>query len=356
MMQRAVIATASAPETAVHKPILRVLAGEAVWPPPVWLMRQAGRYLPEYRAIRSRFEDMLGLCTTPALAAEVTLQPLRRYGMDAAILFSDILILPWALGQGLHFAAGEGPVLPPIRDAAGLAALHPGRLAGAVAPIMETVQRVRAEVGGAALIGFAGSPFTVACYMIEGHGSKEFAAVRGMAFSNPGLFAQLMSLVTDSTIEYLALQVEAGAEAVMLFDSWAGVLSPRMFRAHVIAPTSRIVGALRSRFPTLPIIGFARLAGTSLAAYAAETGVDGVGIDTAADLGLAARLIGTRVATQGNLDPLAVVAGGEAMRAEAACVLDAARGRPHIFNLGHGIVPQTPPEHVAALMAQVRAG
>lgn len=338
------------------KPLLRVLSGEAVWPPPMWLMRQAGRYLPEYRELRSQAGDFISLCTTPRLAAEVTLQPIRRYGFDAAILFSDILMLPWALGHGLAFKEGEGPVLPRLATGQDVSALDPGRVMGAVTPILETVERVRAKLDDATtLIGFAGGPFTVACYMVEGGGSKDFARVRGMAHGEPALFAALMDVLADSTVEYLSGQIVAGADAVMLFDSWAGVLSPRLFARHVTEPTRRIVQALRARHPETPIIGFPRLAGVGVGAYAERTGVDAVALDTGADLSVAATLVPAAVATQGNLDPLSVVAGGEAMAAEVRTVLDGARGRPHVFNLGHGIVPQTPPEHVAALARQVRA-
>jgi uroporphyrinogen decarboxylase len=342
------------------KRLLRSLSGEAVWPPPVWLMRQAGRYLPEYRAVRAGVPDFVSLCTTPDLATEVTLQPIRRYGFDAAILFSDILILPWALGHGLAFKEGEGPVLPKLRDEAGVTALDPGRLTEKTQPVMEAVRRVRAGLvaegfGATALIGFAGAPFTVACYMVEGGGSKDFAAVRGMAYAQPELFARLMDTLTEATITYLSAQVEAGAEVLMLFDSWAGVLSPRQFRAHVMAPARRIVAALKARHPQVPVIGFPRLAGILARAYA-ETGVNGIGIDTGNEIGTMARLLPDRVAVQGNLDPLALVAGGEAMRLETAGILEVMKGRPFIFNLGHGIVPQTPPDHVAALLDQVRAG
>jgi uroporphyrinogen decarboxylase len=342
------------------KPLLRALGGEAVWPPPLWLMRQAGRYLPEYRAVRSKVADFIALCTTPELAAEVTLQPIRRYRFDAAILFSDILMLPWALGHGLAFREGEGPVLPPLRDAAGLRALEPRRVAGAIAPILETVRRVRAGLadegfGDCALIGFAGAPFTVACYMVEGGGSRDFAATRTMAYREPALFEQLIALLTDATVEYLSAQIAAGAEAVMLFDSWAGVLSPSQFRRHVAQPTQTIVAALRQRHPTVPLIGFPRLAGLLVGEYAAATGVDAVGLDTSMDLARARRCIPSNVALQGNLDPLALVAGGTPLRDEADAVLAALRGRASVFNLGHGIVPQTPPEHVTALVEQVRA-
>ncbi len=338
---------------------LRALSGEAVWPPPLWLMRQAGRYLPEYRAVRARVGDFIALATTPELAAEVTLQPLRRFGFDAAILFSDILLLPWALGHGLAYNAGEGPVLPPLRDASGLAALDPSRLPAAIAPVLETVSRVRtglaAEGHDAALIGFAGAPFTVACYMVEGGGSKDFAATRRMAHAQPALFDALIALLTDATITYLSAQADAGAEALMLFDSWAGVLSPALFRRHVIAPARRIVAALKARHPATRLIGFPRLAGAMLATYAAETGVDAVGMDTATDPAWACLAVPHGVALQGNLDPMALLAGGDALRAEAGGILSALRDRAFVFNLGHGVVPDTPPEHVAVLRDLVRA-
>jgi uroporphyrinogen decarboxylase len=345
------------------KTLLRTLQGDAVWPPPVWLMRQAGRYLPEYRAVRASVPDFIALCTTPGLAAEVTLQPIRRYRFDAAILFSDILILPWALGHGLAFKEGEGPVLPPLRDAAGVDALRPEAMADRVAPVVETVRLIRAGLvregfAETTLIGFAGAPFTVACYMVEGGGSRDFAAVRGMAYQQPALFQRLIDVLTDATVAYLSAQADAGAEVLMLFDSWAGVLSPSLFRRHVIAPARRIVAALRQRHPAVPVIGFPRLAATLAADYAADTGVNAVGLDTGADLLRLHGLLPAGVAVQGTLDPLALVAGNEPLRAETAAVLDVMRGsgRPFIFNLGHGIVPQTPPAHVSALLEQVRAG
>ncbi len=342
------------------KTLLRVLSGETVWPPPVWLMRQAGRYLPEYRAVRATVPDFIALCTTPALATEVTLQPIRRYGLDAAILFSDILILPWALGHGLAFKEGEGPVLPPLRDEAAFQALDPLRLAEKTAPVMEAVRQIRSALtregfDATALIGFAGAPFTVACYMVEGSGSRDFAATRTLAWQNPSLFDRIIDLLTESTILYLAAQADAGAETLMLFDSWAGVLAPGQFRRYVIEPTQRIVAALRQRCPTVPVIGFPRMAGLSVEAYARETGVSAVGLDTGMDLTRVASLLPANVAAQGNLDPLVVVAGGGAMAVETHAILTAMRGRPFIFNLGHGIVPQTPPEHVAALIEMVRA-
>jgi uroporphyrinogen decarboxylase len=343
-----------------QKRLLRVLKGDAVWPPPIWLMRQAGRYLPEYRAIRSKVSDFITLATTPALAAEVTLQPIRRYRLDAAILFSDILLVPWALGQGLAYREGEGPVLPPLRDAAGLAALDPSRLLDRLAPVSATVRRVRQALveealADTALIGFAGSPFTVACYMVEGGGSRDFPATRRMAFSEPALFARLLDVLVEATVNFLSAQIAAGAEAVMLFDSWAGVLSPAQFRAHVVAPTRAIVSELGRRHRDVPVIGFPRLAGLMIGDYVRSTGVDAVGLDTGTDLQQAQAVVQRRVAFQGNLDPMALLAGGAAMQAEAAGILQAMRGRPFVFNLGHGIVPQTPPSHVAELVELVRA-
>lgn len=345
----------------VAKPVLRVLRGESIWPPPFWLMRQAGRYLPEYRATRAQAGDFLSLCTNPALACEVTLQPIRRFGFDAAILFSDILILPWALGQGLTYQEGEGPALSPLRDAAGIAALDPSRLTAAVAPVMETVRLVRAGLvaegfDATTLIGFAGAPFTVACYMVEGHGSRDFAAVRGLAYGDPILFARLIDTLTAATIEYLAMQADAGAEVLMLFDTWAGIVPPSQFRTQVIEPITNIVRALRTRCPGIPIIAFPRLAGLMLGEFVRATGVDAVGVDTSADLVAVASMVPASVALQGNLDPLALVTGGNALETEVRTILQAMRGRPFIFNLGHGIVPQTPIEHVARLAELVRAG
>lgn len=343
------------------KPLLRVLAGEAVWPPPLWLMRQAGRYLPEYRAVRAEVSDFIALCTSPALAAEVSLQPIRRFGFDAAILFSDILMLPWGLGRSVAFREGEGPVLPPLRTEAEVVALDSARLTEAIAPIEEAVRRIRLGLAKEAftattLIGFAGAPFTVACYMVEGGGSRDFAATRTMAYGEPRLFSSLIDRLTEATIAYLAAQIDAGVEAVMLFDTWAGLLPPPQFRAHVERPTREIVAALRGRYPDVPIIGFPRLAGMLLGEYAADTKLQGVGMDTPTDPAAAMRHVPARVALQGNLDPLAVVEGGAAMRAGTDAILHAMRGRPFVFNLGHGIVPQTPPEHVAELVSIVRAG
>ena len=343
------------------KPLLRALGGESVWPPPLWLMRQAGRYLPEYKQVRAQAGDFVTLCTTPAMAAEVTLQPIRRYGFDAAILFSDILMVPWAMGQPLRFMEGEGPMLEPVRDAAAINALRSTGVAERAAPIMETVRRVRAgldaESPRTALIGFAGSPFTVACYMVEGRGSRDFAHPRTMAHADPALFGKLIRMLVDATADYLVAQAEAGAEALMLFDSWAGLLPPAQFRRWVIEPTATLVRTLRKRLPpSMPLIGFPRLAGPMLGEYAARAGVQGVGMDTAMDPRWAATAVPDTLALQGNLDPLALIAGGMALEVEARAILGAMRGRPFVFNLGHGIEKTTPPEHVAALVRVVRSG
>lgn len=341
----------------MSKPLLQALAGEAVWPPPIWLMRQAGRYLPEYRVLRAQAGDFLSLVTNPVLAAEITLQPIRRFGFDAAILFSDILLVPWALGQKLRFAEGEGPILSPVRDEAGFAGLHPARMAEKISPVLETLRRVHEKLDPrTALIGFAGAPFTVACYMIEGGGSRDFSKTRELAYTCPNFFARLIDLLTEATIDFLALQIQAGAEAIMLFDSWAGVLSPTQFRTYVISPTRRIVTELQQRFPKIKIIGFPRLAGLLLSEYATITGVNAIGMDTATDPTELAAQVSPHTVLQGNLDPMALLAGGKALQLETKTILDGMHGHPFIFNLGHGIVPQTPPEHVTELLSIVRAG
>ena len=336
------------------QPIMRVLSGEPVWPPPIWLMRQAGRYLPEYRAIREG-GDFIARCTTPDLATEITLQPIRRYGMDAAILFSDILILPWALGQDLRFAEGEGPIMAPIRDAAGLGRLDLARGQDKTAPVMQTVRQVRAALPAeCALLGFAGSPFTVACYMVEGGGSRDFATTRTLAYSEPAFFRLLVDQLVEATIAYLAAQLTAGADAVMLFDTWAGILPPAQFREHVLRPTATIVAALRAQFPGVRIIGFPRLAGIFAADYVAETGVDCIGLDTSVDAASVAATLPARTPVQGNLDPMVLIAGGNPLATAARDICEGLRGRPHIFNLGHGILPHTPTAHVADLIAAIR--
>ena len=321
-------------------------------------MRQAGRYLPEYRQLRAETRDFVSFCLDPVRAADATLQPIRRFGMDGAILFSDILILPWALGRDLTFTEGHGPRLTPLRAVDEVLALDSTRFLDRVAPVLETIGLIRNELAqkhpGTALIGFVGAPFTVACYMIEGGGSKEFAETRRMAAGSPEIFDSLIEMLTETSITYLSAQIAAGAEAVMLFDSWAGLLSPTGFRRHVIGPTARIAAAIRERHPGVPIIGFPRLAGTMIAPYAAETGVDTVGVDTAADPRLVRILVSEGVGLQGNLDPFALLQGGDVMEREARAILEAMNGRPFVFNLGHGVMPPTPPAHVAALVDLVR--
>ena len=318
------------------------------------MMRQAGRYLPEYRALRTEKGGFLDLVYDSHAACEVTLQPLRRFPeLDAAILFSDILIVPFAIGQNLSFVASEGPRLtPPLAEAAldSLAA-EPARLA----PIYETVRKVRAALPvGKTLIGFAGSPWTVATYMVAGEGSREQAGARRLAYADPGRFAAIIERIEAVTLDYLSGQVEAGAEALQLFDSWAGSLSPDQFERWVIAPTARIAAGLRGRHPGVPVIGFPKGAGGKLAAYARETGVDALGLDETVDPRWAARELPESLPVQGNLDPLALISGGAALNAAVDRILDAFAGRPHIFNLGHGILQDTPIEHVEAMLARVK--
>lgn len=338
------------------KPMLAALRGQVQARPPFWLMRQAGRYLPEYRQTRADAGGFLDLCLNPALACEVTLQPLRRYGMDAAILFSDILIVPWALGQGLRFAEGEGPVLDPVRDGAALARLDLDGLHRRAEPIYETVSRIRAALDErTALIGFAGAPWTVACYMVEGGGSKEYAHVKRFAYADPAGFQALMDLLVTASIEYLSAQVRAGAEILQIFDSWAGALSAADFQRFSVEPTRRIVEALKQRHPGVPIIGFPRLAGLNLQSYVAQTGVDAVSLDPSVPPEWAASQLQPRLAVQGNLDPVLLLAGGAALDAAANHLLDVLGGGPFIFNLGHGIIKETPPAHVAQLADLIRA-
>jgi uroporphyrinogen decarboxylase len=332
---------------------IQALQGEPVWPPPVWLMRQAGRYLPEYREVRAQAGDFISLCLNPALAAEVTLQPIRKFGFDAAILFSDILILPMALGQGLRFAEGEGPRLPPLEN---LSTLRLERAQGIYAPVLETVRRVRAELPEkTALIGFAGGPATVACYMLDGQGGGDFLRTRKLAYEDPGFVEAVLDILTEATIAYLQGQVDAGADCLMLFESWAGIFPATQFRKFVINPNKRIVSALKSRNPGLKIIGFPRLAGLMLAEYVRESGVDAVGLDTVTDIRAAQAACPENTIFQGNLDPLVLRLGGKPMEDATRDLLEAVRGRPHIFNLGHGITPDVAEANVARLMEVIRA-
>ena len=341
----------------MSKPLLTVLRGQRLNPPPLWLMRQAGRYLPEYRKVRAQANGFLDLCYSPAHAAEVTIQPLRRFDLDAAIVFADILLIADALGQKVAFDEGEGPVLEALTSSHDIARLDHGRLGDHLAPVYETIRRVAAALPEvrpqAALIGFAGAPWTVAAYMIEGHGSREFGAARAWAHRDAAGFAALIEVLVAASVEYLIAQVEAGAEVLQIFDSWAGVLPESGFRRWCIAPTVEVVRQVHAVHPDVPVIGFPRGAGPLVSDYVAETGVSCVGIDTALPATWAADAIGPGCAVQGNLDPHALVAGGDVLDAETDAILGALGHRCFVFNLGHGVLPQTPPEHVAALVSRV---
>ena len=350
------------------KRLLRVLGGEALDAPPVWLMRQAGRYLPEYRAVRARAGSFLELCYTPELAEEVSLQPIRRFGFDAAILFADILLVPHALGQELRFIEGEGPRLDPVSDLAGLGRLKPAdEIDEVLAPVYRTVARlVRSLPGEVALIGFAGAPWTVATYMVAGRGTPDQGPARAWMYRDPEGFAGLIDLITRATIDYLDRQIAAGAEAVKLFDSWAGSLAPEMFARFAIEPARKIVAALAARHPGVPVIGFPRGAGAMYPQFAAATGVAAVALDSAVPLGWARDAMSplapapgslpgrSGVALQGNLDPMLMVTGGAALTETARRMVAAMRGAPYIFNLGHGITPDADPAHVEQLLRAVR--
>lgn len=334
--------------------LLNTLRGENSSKRPIWLMRQAGRYLPEYRELRARKGGFLALVYDTDAAAEITLQPIRRFGFDGAILFSDILIVPYAMGQDLEFLAGEGPKLSPRLVDHALSGLQavPERLS----PIYETVRKVRASLPvDKTMLGFAGSPWTVATYMVAGEGSRDHHDTRAMAYRDPGAFAAIIDAIVRVTVEYLCGQIEAGAEAVQLFDSWAGSLAPAQFERWVIAPTAAIVAAVKARHPEVPIIGFPKGAGEKLAAYARETGVDAVGVDETIDPLWAAAALPEAMPVQGNLDPLLLLAGGNDLDEQARRVLDAFAGRPHLFNLGHGIGQHTPIANVERLLATVRS-
>lgn len=339
------------------KSLIRALHGEVHARPSFWFMRQAGRYLPEYRAIRAQARDFVALCMTPELATEVTLQPIRRFGMDAAILFADILLVPHALGQKLEFREGEGPVLEPVRSASETLRLGENleRVVPVLAPVMETVRLVsRGLPLDTALIGFAGAPWTVATYMVEGRGGTDFVNVRRWAYGDPDSFQSLIDLLVDATVRYLAAQIDAGAEAVQLFDTWAGVLTDDAFQRWCVAPVREITNQLRLRHPAIPIIAFPRGAGVNYREYAMLTGITAIGIDSAVPPRWAAAVLQPQATVQGNLDPMLVTIGGRAM-AEAAEAILALLGRgPFVFNLGHGITPDTPPEHVGRLCDFIR--
>lgn len=342
------------------KPFLAAFQGRRASRQPIWLMRQAGRYLPEYRATRARAGSFLDLCYSPALAAEVTLQPIRRFGFDAAILFSDILVVPHALGQPLSFVEGEGPRLEPIDSAAGLGRLAPSLAGARYATIYETVSRVRQDLPReTALIGFCGAPWTVATYMLAGRGTPDQAPARLFAYRDPAGFQRLIDILVDSSVEYLLGQVAAGAEAVQIFDTWAGSLPPLEFEAWVVKPIRGLVARLRAVHPGLPIIVFPRGAASQLPGLPERLGLQsrgGVSLDTAVDLAAARRVLPRGIVTQGNLDPLAVIAGGKALELAVEAILAATEGFPHVFNLGHGITPEAPVSHVEMLVGLVRRG
>ncbi len=335
------------------KPLLAVLRGESRTPAPMWLMRQAGRYLPEYRELRQIKGSFLELVYDSDAAADVTLQPLERFAFDAAILFSDILIVPFAIGQNLTFVQGEGPRLTPPLMRAELDTLTP--FLTRLEPIYETVRKVKARLDPhTTLIGFSGSPWTVATYMVAGQGSREQSETRRLAYGDPERFGEIIDRIEQVTFGYLSGQIEAGAEVVQLFDSWSGSLAPSEFERWVIAPTARLVARLADEHPGVPVIGFPKGAGGKLAPYARETGVTAVGVDETVDPAWADRELPPGLPVQGNLDPLALLAGGEALHSATRRVLDAFAGRPHIFNLGHGILQDTPIAHVEQLVGLVK--
>ncbi len=344
------------------KLLLRALAGERTERPPIWLMRQAGRYLPEYHHTRAAAGGMLGLCNSPEHAAEVTLQPIRRFGFDAAILFADLPQIAAALGQTLEYHEGAGPVLtPPIRSPEDIArTLSLARLHEELAPIYETVRLLAKTLpGDVTLIGYAGAPWTVATYMVEGRGggASEHAIVKQWALRDPEGFQPLIDMLTEATTQFLSRQIDAGAEVIQLFESWAGILPDAFFARWCLRPVATIIATLRERHPTIPVIAFPRAAGLLSEGYLEATGADCIGLDSSVPLAWATERIqlGLKRAVQGNLDPQFLVVGGAALQHETARILAGLGGGPHVFNLGHGILKTTPPEHVDALVRQVRA-
>jgi uroporphyrinogen decarboxylase len=342
--------------TGARKPLLAALAGKRRATPPIWLMRQAGRYLPEYRELRAKSATFLDFCYDPALAVEATLQPIRRFGFDAAIMFSDILVLPDALGQRVGFESGDGPRLDPIGDAQGLAKLSREPDWSRLEPVLEALDRLKTALPSeVALIGFCGAPWTVASYMIAGRGTPDQAPARLFAYRHPDLFAALIDLLVDASAQYLIRQLAAGAEAVQIFDSWAGVLPPSEFDRWCVAPVAALAAKVKAEAPHAPFIAFPRGAGSQLARFAPLAGIDAIGLDTAVDPNAADAALPARFALQGNLDPLALVAGGPRLDREVERVLEGfAAPRAHIFNLGHGVLPETPVSHVERLVARVR--
>lgn len=336
-----------------EKLMLTALAGQPYERPPIWLMRQAGRYLPEYRDLRAEAGSFLNLCLTPGFAAEATLQPLRRFPLDAAILFADLPLPALALGQDLSYRDGEGPVLPPIRDRVGVSKLHMARFHEVLAPVYETVRLVRQKLPpDRALIGFAGAPWTLATYMVEGGGSTDHAHTKRFAYGDPAGFSALIDLLVEATGDYLIAQIEAGADIVQIFDSWASSLPDYGFSRWCLDPIRKITARIKAAYPLVPIIAFPRGIGFFYEGFAAATGVDAVSLDTGVSLAAAAKLKEETV-IQGNLDPQLLVTGGRAMKEATDQIMARLSGENYIFNLGHGIVPQTPVEHVTALVSQI---
>jgi uroporphyrinogen decarboxylase len=339
----------------VTKPLLDVLNGQRASTPPIWMMRQAGRYLPEYREVRAKAGGFLDLCFTPDFAVEVTLQPIRRFNFDAAIIFSDILVIPHALGRAVRFEVGEGPRLDPLDTPDKIATLQASADFSKLEPVFEALRRVRAELDPKiALIGFCGAPWTVATYMVAGQGTPDQAPARMLAYRHPEAFAEIIDALVENSIHYLVGQLKAGADVLQIFDTWAGILPPREFQRWSIEPTRRIVAGVRAKVPDAKIIGFPRGAGAQLPFYVDATGVDAVSIDWAAEPALIRERVQSKVAVQGNLDPLVLIAGGAALDRAIDDVLENyARGRL-IFNLGHGITPETPIAHVEQMIGRVR--
>jgi uroporphyrinogen decarboxylase len=338
----------------LSKPLLRVLRGERLDTPPVWLMRQAGRYLPEYRAVRERAENFIDFCFSPDLATEVTLQPIDRFGFDAAIMFADILLIPIALGRRVWFVTGEGPKLDPF-DPVNFDQLDLSRVEEVLAPIGETLRRVKPKLPEeTTLIGFAGSPWTVATYMVEGGGSKDKWATRIAAWNRPNEFDSMLDRIADATARYLVMQARAGADVLKLFDSWAEGLPEPLFERVIIRPTKRIVDQVRAAGVIIPIIGFPRGAGTLYARYASETGVTAIALDASVQAEWADEALPAGMPVQGQLDPAVLRAGGSALDAEVDRIIEAWESRPHIFNLGHGITPDVPISHVEQLVSRIR--
>jgi uroporphyrinogen decarboxylase len=340
----------------VTKPLMEVLAGNRQSVPPLWLMRQAGRYLPEYRALRQKIGNFLDLCLDPKLASEVTLQPIRRFGFDAAILFSDILVVPYALGQSVAFTAADGPRLDAIGDAEGLRKLRRELDHALLAPVYETIAKVRSDLpADVTLLGFCGAPWTLATYMIAGAGTPEQIPAREFSYRAPELLVELLDILVDASASYLIRQFEAGVDAVQIFDTWAGVLPDDEFERCCVTPCARIIAAVRAQIPAAKFIGFPRGAGARLKRYIETVSVDAVGLDWTIDLAFARDELQRRKPVQGNLDPVALLVGGGSLDRSVDRILENFKAGPFIFNLGHGVLPDTPVAHVEQLVARIRA-